>query len=159
LTLAVEDRVFLRGLVDAYADAVDRRDAVAFPALFVPDGVLRVQTDDGPVEAEYRGHQLVASFDVLAPFYRTFHHVGGAVFAPLTPGDDDRASGRVHCLAHHYERTRNGPVDLVMMIRYMDSYVRQSDGAWLIGERQVAIQWTELHAAHPPRRPRVQPSS
>lgn len=150
MSLSVDDRVALRGLVDAYADAVDRRDQAAFLALFVPDGVLRVQPEDGPAEAEYRGEQILASFDVLAPFYRTFHHVGGAVF----DGGDDRAAGRVHCVAHHYERTRNGPVDLTMMIRYLDAYTRQTSGGWLLAERQVAIQWTELHAAHPARRPR-----
>jgi hypothetical protein len=83
-------------------------------------------------------------------FFRTFHHVGGAVFAP---GDEPgTASGRVHCLAHHYDRTGNGPVDLVMMIRYHDHY--RKDGQWRITERRVAIEWTELHAAHPRRKAR-----
>jgi hypothetical protein len=34
-----------------------------------------------------------------------------------------------------------------MMIVYLDRYVRDGD-AWLIAERQVEIQWTELHPAH-----------
>lgn len=155
MSLPVEDRVALRALVDAYADAVDRRDEAAFLALFVTDGVLRVAPEDGPAEAEYRGREILSSFDVLAPFYRTFHHVGGTVFEAGQAAGDDRATGRVHCVAHHYERTRNGPVDLTMMILYLDAYARQPSGEWLISERQVAIQWTELHAAHPARRPRT----
>ncbi|HWE57575.1 MAG TPA: nuclear transport factor 2 family protein, partial [Acidimicrobiales bacterium] len=113
------------------------------------DGVLRVQGDDGPVENEWSGPDVVRSFDVLAGFHRTFHHVGGCVFDETGP---DAATGRVKCLAHHYERTGNGPVDLVMMIHYHDSYRR--DGGWRIAERRVAIEWTELHPAHPRRKVR-----
>jgi hypothetical protein len=142
------DLVRLRGLVDAYADAVDSRDEDGFVSLFTADGVLRVQPDDGPVENEWSGSALAGSFEPLLSYHKTFHHVGGAVFAPVDGG----AAGRVSCLAHHYQRTSNGPVDLVMMIRYHDRYSTQS-GSWRIAERRVAIEWTELHPAHPARRP------
>lgn len=146
----------LRHLVDRYADAVDRRDGVTLRSLFAEDGVLRVQTEDGPLENEWRGADVVESLHVLEPFTSTFHHVGGCVF------DDEEGGavrGRVRCLAHHYERTGNGPVDLVMMIVYHDRYDGRGDGdgggdgdRWQIAERRVAIQWTELHPAHPKRR-------
>jgi SnoaL-like domain len=145
--LSPADHVELRRLVDAYADAVDGLDDAAFIGLFTPDGTLRVQSDDGPSENVWAGPDLTGSFELLRPFHRTFHHVGGAVFEP----DGNGASGRVHCTAHHYQRTGNGPVDLVMMIRYHDRYTKH-DGRWLISDRRVAIQWTELHSAHPPRR-------
>jgi hypothetical protein len=144
-----DDEVALRGLVDRYADAVDRRDGDVLRRLFTTTGVLRVQADGGPVENEWSGGDVVRTLDVLAGFDQTFHHVGGCVF----DDDGEAATGRVHCLAHHYERTGNGPVDLVMMIRYHDRYERQSDG-WRIAVRRVAIQWTELHPAHPKRRVR-----
>jgi hypothetical protein len=146
--LTEADLLELRQLVDAYADAVDAKDESGFAALFTADGVLRVQGDDGPVENEWAGTALPGSFEPLKPYYRTFHHVGGAVFEPA----DDGATGRVHCLAHHYQRTANGPVDLVMMIRYHDRYSSRG-GAWRIAERRVSIEWTELHPAHPSRRP------
>ena len=145
--LTTEDRVDLRRLVDAYADAVDRLDEKAFASLFTADGVLRVQADDAAVENEWGGPGIAGSFEPLRSYNRTFHHVGGATFEP-TP---DGAAGRVHCLAHHYQRTANGPVDLVMMIRYHDRYSRDGD-SWRIAERRVAIEWTELHPAHPTRR-------
>jgi hypothetical protein len=147
--LNTDDEVALRRLVDRYADAVDDRDADALQGLFTETGVLRVQGDGAPVESEWSGADVVRSLDVLKAFDRTFHHVGGCVFDPA----DEGATGKVHCLAHHYERTGNGPVDLVMMIRYHDRYSRQPDG-WRIAERRVAIQWTELHPAHPKRRVR-----
>lgn len=145
--LTTADLVDLRHLVDAYADAVDRLDERAFASLFTPDGVLRVQADDAAVESEWSGPELAGSFEPLRPYQRTFHHVGGATFKPSPDG----AEGRVYCLAHHYQKTANGPVDLVMMIRYHDRYAR-AGGAWRIAERRVAIEWTELHPAHPSRR-------
>jgi hypothetical protein len=147
--LTEADLLELRHLVDSYADAVDAKDEKRFTGLFTTDGVLRVQGDDGPVENEWSGPALVGSFEPLRPFNKTFHHVGGAVFEASADG----ASGRVQCLAHHYQRTSNGPVDLVMMIRYHDRYSTQG-GSWRIAERRVAIEWTELHPAHPARRPR-----
>jgi hypothetical protein len=145
--LSESDLVELRRLVDAYADAVDRLDEQGFPALFAASGSLVVQSDDGPVEDQWNGADVVGSFELLRPYDRTFHHVGGALFEP----SDDGASGRVTCLAHHYQKTANGPVDLVMMIRYHDHYSREDTG-WRFARRRVAIQWTELHPAHPRRR-------
>lgn len=142
--------VALRDLVDRYADAVDRRDADGLTDLFTPDATLVVQADGGAVENEWRGPEVTRTLDVLAGFHRTFHHVGGSVFEAT---GKETATGRVQCLAHHYQRTDNGPVDLVMMIRYHDVYVRLG-AAWRFSARRVAIDWTELHAAHPTRRPR-----
>lgn len=140
----------LRHLVDRYADAVDRRDEATLRSLFTEDGVLSVQTEDGPLENEWSGADVVRSLHVLEPFTSTFHHVGGCVFEQE---EDGAVRGRVRCLAHHYERTGNGPVDLVMMIVYHDRY--EDDGSrWRIAERRVAIQWTELHPAHPKRKAR-----
>ncbi len=154
--LTTEDTASLNRLVDAYADAVDRRDAAALIGLFTPQGRLRVQAEDGPVESCFEGAAVADLLDTVAGYDRTFHHVGGRVFEAGGQGDGARASGRVHCLAHHYQRTANGPVDLVMMIRYLDNYDRTVEGSWLIADRQVVIDWTELHPAHPvrPRRPR-----
>jgi hypothetical protein len=145
-----EDSVALRDLVDRYADAIDRRDEDALRSLFTEDGVLRVQADDGPPESEWTGPDVVQSLDAVRGYAVTLHHIGSCVFDEETA---DHATGRVRCLAHHYDRTGNGPVDLVMTIVYHDRYARQADG-WRIAERRVAIQWTELHPAHPKRRSR-----
>jgi SnoaL-like domain len=154
-SLTAEDTTCLNRLVDAYADAVDRRDAEALIALFTPQGRLRVQTEDGPVESSYEGAAVADLLGTVASYDRTFHHVGGRVFEAGGRGDGLRVSGRIHCLAHHYQRTPNGPVDLVMMIRYLDDYDRSVEGSWLIADRQVVVDWTELHPAHPFRRPRT----
>jgi ketosteroid isomerase-like protein len=150
--LTPEDLNELRQLAYRYADAVDRRDRDAFVDVFTPDGVLRVQPDDGPVESERSGADLGKVIDLIERYHRTLHHVGGEVFEPGADPDHD-ATGRVTCVAHHYDRTPNGPVDFVMMIVYHDRYARTEKG-WRIAERRVAVGWTELHPAYPSRRPR-----
>jgi len=153
-SLTVEDISFLNRLVDAYADAIDRRDVAALLALFTAEGRVRVQAEGGPVESSYEGPAVSGLLSTVAGYDRTFHHVGGRVFEAGSQDDGVRARGRIHCVAHHYQRTANGPVDLVMMIRYLDNYDRTADGNWLIADRQVVVDWTELHPAHPLRRPR-----
>jgi hypothetical protein len=144
--LTVDDLAGLRQLVDRYADVVDRRDESALAGLFTADGSIRVQPDDGPVQSEWSGENIGMLLEPLRSYFRTFHHIGGAVFDARAHG----AEGRVHCLAHHYQRTESGPVDLVMLIRYDDRYER-AEGGWLIADRRVAVQWTELNPAHPVR--------
>jgi hypothetical protein len=144
-----EDLTALRRLTDLYADAVDRRDAGALREVFATDARLVVQPDGGQVQTEWSGAGIAGILQPLERYDRTFHHVGGCVLQE----DGDTATGRVHLTAHHYERTANGPVDLVMFIVYHDRYTRQPEG-WRIQERRVAVQWTEMHPAHPTRRPR-----
>ncbi|HET9731768.1 MAG TPA: nuclear transport factor 2 family protein [Acidimicrobiales bacterium] len=141
------DRASLRALVDGYADAVDRRDGPALRDLFTDDGAVLVQAEGGPVETEWGGSDIPGLLETVAGYERTFHHVGGCVVEP----DGAAVTGRSQCLAHHYERTGNGPVDLVMMVRYHDRFVRTPAG-WRIARRRVAVEWTELHPAHPRRR-------
>ena len=142
-----DDLVLLRRLSDTYADAVDRRDAAALARLFGGDGRLILPTLGGSDGGTLTGDQVRAALDPLAVYDRTFHHVGAAVFDL----DGDRASGRVHCAAHHYERTHNGPIDLVMFIVYDDEY-RRAGGDWIFDRRLVDVRWTEAHPAHRVRR-------
>lgn len=158
MNLGPSDLVELRHLVDRYADAVDRRDGGTLAALFAPDGVVVVQADGAPEESRWTGADLPGLLDSLVAYQRTFHHVGGAVFEPDQPDQPDErldgpaARGRVHCLAHHYQRTDSGPVDLVMAVLYHDRYRRVPGSGWRMAERRVSVEWTELHPAHPRRR-------
>lgn len=142
-----DDLVLLRQLVDRYADAVDRRDTGAFTALFGDTGTLTLPALGGSEASILAGGTLPAALEPLAVYERTFHHVGGAVFEV----DGDSARGWVHCSAHHYERTHNGPIDMVMFIVYHDEYRRAGRG-WEFASRIVDVRWTEAHPAHRVRR-------
>ena len=142
-----DDLVLLRRLSDTYADAVDRRDAGALARLFGQDGRLILPALGASDGATLTGDQVRAALDPLAVYDRTFHHVGAAVFDV----EGDRAAGRVQCSAHHYERTHNGPIDLVMFIVYDDEY-RREGADWRFERRLVDVRWTEAHPANRVRR-------
>lgn len=148
-----DDLVLLRRLSDRYADAVDRRDGDALAQLFGAQGRLILPSLGGSEGDTLVGDGVRAALDPLAVYDRTFHHVGAAVFDL----DGDRASGRVQCSAHHYERTHNGPIDLVMFIVYRDEYCRvggdgRAGGDWRFDTRLVDVRWTEAHPANRVRR-------
>jgi len=142
-----DDLVALRQLVDRYADAVDHRDTKAFTVLFGGDGTLTLPALGSGEPSTLTGPSLAAALEPLAVYDRTFHHVGAAVFEI----DGDSATGRVQCSAHHYERTHNGPIDLVMYIVYRDEYRRSGPG-WSFASRVVDVRWTEARPAHRVRR-------
>lgn len=133
--LTGEDLVALRQLSDRYADAVDGRDAAALARVFAPEGGVKVEAFDGGAEQRYDGAAPGGLLETLAPFERTFHHVGGAVFDAAEGG----ASGRVTCAAHHYRQGR----DLVLYVRYFDRYQHHPERGWLIGARRMRVEWSE----------------
>jgi ketosteroid isomerase-like protein len=136
-------RVELRDLVDGYARAADRRDRVAFEALFAPDATLTVHRPGHPPHT-YRGPAEIGEIVPRLDHYaRTFHLVGN-VWCTVSR---DRGTGEAYCQAHHVRpRTDDaGPVDLILQIRYLDAYVRVG-GAWRFASRDVQILWTAEQA-------------
>ena len=59
----------------------------------------------------------------------------------------DTATGVTYCIANHLREDRS---NMVLMLRYLDSYRRDPDDGWLIADRRVDIQWTETRQADPP---------
>jgi hypothetical protein len=53
----------------------------------------------------------------------------------------------VYCTARHLSPGIHGGLDFVMLIRYQDRYRRDPGQKWLIADRLVQVDWTELHAA------------
>jgi hypothetical protein len=142
----VADLLALRARVDRYAVAVDARDRDGFAGLFTPDGALAVyETDDGaPPVVEYAGPDALRSvMDLLSGFSTTFHLMANHL--AVVAGDE--GTGDVYCMAHHIvEAEDGGETDLVMYIRYRDSYVRTPEG-WRFARRDVMRQWTEERPA------------
>jgi hypothetical protein len=148
----LSSRLALRALADDYASGCDRRDAALFASVFHEDAVLVVHATGDPEKAvvTMRGHDQLAWIPgMLEQYDQTFHFVGNTRYAI----DATRATGEVYCLAHHLSRegdegaTHDNPggTDLVMFIRYLDTY-RRASGRWAIDERQVLVDWTERRA-------------
>lgn len=138
----VEDRLALRGLVDRYASAVDRRDVPGAAALFSAEGRLVAHfgpgTDDDPVVRTGRDDVAAALEAGLARYQATTHLVGGHVVEL----DGDTAAGETTCLAHHvYDRAGERRL-YVIAVRYADRYER-GPGGWLFAERRLRLDWSD----------------
>lgn len=139
-----DDRLALRGLVDAYAQSVDARDADRFAGLFAPDGELVVfEPEEDEPSISWRGPEELREVMKLLSSYSTTFHLMANHTCEI---DGDAASGEVYCLAHHLTEEGKGGDNTLMVIRYRDRYTRQ-DGAWRFARRDVMRQWTEHHAA------------
>jgi hypothetical protein len=139
------DRLEIRRLVDAYALCADRVDNEGAAALFAPDGVLRIceRGKAEPVRMRTGREEIAAAFKGLDRYEVTMHVVANHVVEI----DGDTATGETYCLAHHVRpvETGGGPdgrADYVMHIRYLDRYVRLSEG-WRIAERELQVEFTE----------------
>jgi hypothetical protein len=138
------DRVELRALVDAYAQAADARDSSALLRLFAPDAtfVAHQRWSPDPLR-DLRGRdQLGSLLDGLAVFEETQHLMINHHIASL--GRED-ARGSVDAVAHHLLDRGNGTEDLVMHLRYADLYTRVS-GSWCFAERAMRIRWAAWRA-------------
>jgi uncharacterized protein (TIGR02246 family) len=139
-----DERLALRGLVDAYAQSVDARDADRFAGLFAPDGELVVfEPEEDEPSISWRGPEELREVMKLLSSYSTTFHLMANHTCEI---DGDAASGEVYCLAHHLTEEGGGGDNTLMVIRYRDRYTKQ-DGAWRFARRDVMRQWTEHHAA------------
>ncbi|MGZ4683125.1 MAG: nuclear transport factor 2 family protein [Acidimicrobiales bacterium] len=137
---AVADRLALSDLADGYAAAADRRDGVAFAALFLPEATLTI-VRDGAEPSVHTGHEQLARIPEMLRRYRLTLHV---VTNHQCTIDGDEAHGGAICQAHHLVDGDDGTTDLVLNIRYHDTYAR-TGAEWRIATREVHILWTSTH--------------
>jgi hypothetical protein len=137
----LSDRAELRDLVQAYAHNVDRRQHDATAALFSEDSHFLIHDGDPashPVRWESHGRadigQRLRGVDRYAV---TTHFLGQ--HSVVIDGDD--ATGETYCLAHHVTEEEHGRTMMIMSIRYLDRYVRTSDG-WRFETRRLAADWS-----------------
>ena len=138
----LRDLLAIRALCERYAQAVDAGDRDAFLSVFAPDGHL--MSNYGGSDTHFTGHDELAQVVVGAKdLARTTMHFIGNHLAEI---EGDAAKGVTYCIANHLIEEGS---NLVMMVRYVDRYRRDSDGGWLIADRRVEIEWTETRETDP----------
>ena len=148
--LRLADRLALRELVEDYAHHVDHLELAEVAALFTPDGLLEITTRDGVTAAvERRGRDAIAAaMEGLRRYGVTAHHLAQQSLR-FDPADPDRATAETYCTAHHVRVVDDVPIDRVMMIRYLDTYVRVGsesvDGRWRIEHRRLVVDLIDEH--------------
>jgi hypothetical protein len=141
------DRSLLQELAFRYAAAVDTCDRDAFLAVFDPEGSISAYAPDADEPfAVQRGHAELAMVPGMMRqrFHRTQHMMTNHL-VDLTRGAGGAghdATGSVYCTARHWNPDPLGGTDLIVVIRYDDSYRRDGDG-WRILDRHIRFLFSE----------------
>ena len=128
---ATVDEVAIRGLVAAYADAVNRRAWDEFPQLFVPDARIELDLRDRAPLA-FDGPGAIAGFIAAAlEQYPFFEFV--ALNVHVTPdGRDRRDRADLHVRAPPGSRRAAEPRAFGL---YQDTVTRAEPGVWRFARR------------------------
>ncbi len=134
----------IRGLVAAYALALDSRDVPALVALFDE----QVSVGDGRTGRD----ALAEWFDpILRPYRITVHFVANHIIDLTGRVEDqgnsgaDTASGLVYCRPEH----QVGEKWVVMPLIYHDRYVRRHGGPWRFSSRKPKVFYAADVADNP----------
>jgi ketosteroid isomerase-like protein len=144
------DALALRGLVDRYALAVDRRDPVALVDLFADDAEIIVPPPlaGSLPSSRLRGHDEIAGIIAGVSSFRRTRHVVSQQVLDIA---GETATGETYCEAHHVAARRPDVLhsdsepervrDLVLALRYADGFARVG-GRWLFTRRELHLDWT-----------------
>ena len=141
----LSDRLEIRSIVENYARCADRIDNEGLAGLFAPDGVLRIfERGTAEVVRERVGRaEISEAIKGLSRYEVTMHFVANH-YAVL---NGEVASGETCCRACHIRPVEGGAAEArenyVMNIRYLDDYVRLSEG-WRIAKRELQVEFTEV---------------
>ncbi|MBV8786663.1 MAG: nuclear transport factor 2 family protein [Mycobacterium sp.] len=141
MTLSTEDRIELSALVHRYAAHVDDRQFGSVAELFTTTSELVVPeppADLTPLHPHRGRDAIAAAVGAVAAVLRTEHSIVGEVYA----GAPDAATGRITCIAHHWNRRDDEFFDLVWHLRYDDKY-EKTDAGWRISRRELTINAIE----------------
>jgi uncharacterized protein (TIGR02246 family) len=130
----------LHELVERYAQALDRDDVAGVSELFTEDGVLVTwmdPADDSPTGERVGREAIAKAVDGISRYAATHHTIS----SHTSVVEGATATGETLCTAQHLQEQRGKRSDLVMYIRYVDTFTR-STSSWLISRREVQVQWT-----------------
>ncbi len=143
MTLSVHDRTALSDLVHRYAANVDDRQFDSVATLFTAAAELAVPEPPAALDPihSHRGQEAIAAaVAAVATVARTEHAIIGEVYDEATrPG---LATGRIACIAHHWNQRGDEVVDVVWHLRYDDEY-ELTDAGWRISRRALTINAIE----------------
>lgn len=139
----------IRELATDYARGADHHDGALVASLFLEGGVLEVVHVNSPPRRIQGREAIATGIATLEKWEATTHFLGQHVVQL----HQDRATGEVHCQAHHVHVTETGRMVRSLWIRYKDDYAKR-DGRWFFATRRVLVDWSEERPA-PPETPAV----
>lgn len=147
MTLSADARCALSDLVHRYAASVDDREFDSAAELFTADAELAVPEPPAglaPVHRHRGRAAIAAAVAAVTAVVRTEHAIIGEVYGDLCQGATRPAgaTGRIACIAHHWDRRGDEMVDVVWHLRYDDEY-ELTDAGWRISRRALTINAIE----------------
>jgi hypothetical protein len=133
------DREEIREVLARYCRGIDRLDSELVASVYHDDAY----DDHGTFKGSGKDF-AVSVVQGLSRFERTMHFLGNS----LIDVDGDVAHSETYCVAYHRLRADDSPAeaqDFVAGVRYVDRFERR-DGAWLIANRVVVMEWTRYDA-------------
>jgi hypothetical protein len=142
------EELALQRVAHEYALGLDLGDGARFADAFLPEGALHIYFGVNTEEhTETRGREALVQLPSMltSRYEQTLHFLGQCVYDV----SDEDATGYVYCLAHHFNDSTDGGLDLCMHMTYRDMYKRDASGAWKIDLRVGHVRWSELRATTP----------
>jgi len=87
---------------------------------------------------------LTPVVDDLNRYQATMHFNGQSTITL----DGERARGESYCIAHHLSTTGDQRTLMLAYLRYNDTF-RKVNGAWLLAERNLYVDWIETRPSAP----------
>ena len=136
----VAEREIRRRLLD-YCRGIDRCDAELVASTYHPDS-----TDDhGVFQGSGEGLAHRATAALLDRYEATMHTIGDSIIDFV---GDDTAYVETYVFADHRGRDNDGDFLERFGARYIDRFENR-DGAWLVADRVVAVEWSDLERLTP----------
>jgi ketosteroid isomerase-like protein len=136
------DRAAIRDVLARYAHSVDRRDLAGVASCFTPDASYKGSLGEGTIEVA-----LSALRERMAQYTSTMHFLGTQLIEIQGP---DSASSETYAIAYHQTADDDGPRNMAVGVRYLDTFLRTGAG-WRIARREVSMEWQRVDELVGPR--------
>jgi Branched-chain amino acid transport system / permease component/SnoaL-like domain len=101
--------------------------------------IAGMRKDPSPSMELHSREALAPVFADLNKYQATMHFVGQSTISSL---DENHATGRAYCLAHHLTVDGGHRRLMIATLRYHDTFAKV-DGGWLFAERRLYVDWIE----------------
>lgn len=135
-------RIVIRELIDSYGYYADRREPEKQAALYTENAIVEIYKGEPdksePIGIHKGRKELVTAFSTLKKYDLTYHFNGQNTIQ----FNENGATGRAYCIAHHVYEKNGRKTILIMGIHYYDTYAYENN-QWLFAKRLLIIDWEE----------------
>ncbi len=136
-TKELEDRIFLKELVDNVSILGDKKDFNSQVQLFSENAVSETLAG-GTMILKLEGRKAMAeAFDKFLKDFETVYHFNGQQVVTI---EGDNATGICYCLITLISKEKDGKIRTTIGASYKDDYVR-IENSWLISKRIGNFEW------------------